>query len=100
MPKEHEPGQRVRHGRKETAAAAPPATAAERGHAGQDAPQAEGDTQASERRALDTKAYDRELARLQIELSKLQEWVRLQGWKLAVIFEGRDAAGKGGVIQR
>ncbi len=52
------------------------------------------------RPTLDRKAYDRELARLQIELSKLQEWVRLQGWKLAVIFEGRDAAGKGGVIKR
>ncbi len=49
---------------------------------------------------LDGKTYDREVARLQIELSKLQEWVRVQGWKLALIFEGRDAAGKGGVIQR
>jgi polyphosphate kinase 2 len=40
-----------------------------------------------------------ELARLQIELVKLQEWVKAQGLKLVVIFEGRDAAGKGGVIK-
>ncbi len=44
--------------------------------------------------------YGKELARLQIELIKLQEWVRARGLKVAVIFEGRDAAGKGGVIKR
>jgi polyphosphate kinase 2 len=44
--------------------------------------------------------YIEELAHLQVELIKLQEWVRLQGLKVAVIFEGRDAAGKGGVIKR
>jgi polyphosphate kinase len=44
--------------------------------------------------------YVKELAHLQVELIKLQEWVRLQGLKVAVIFEGRDAAGKGGVIKR
>ncbi len=44
--------------------------------------------------------YVRELARLQFELIKLQEWVRLNGLKVVVIFEGRDAAGKGGVIKR
>ena len=44
--------------------------------------------------------YLTELARLQFELIKLQEWVRLQGLKVVVIFEGRDAAGKGGVIRR
>src|ERR1700687_1636161 len=44
--------------------------------------------------------YVDELAHLQFELIKLQEWVRLQGLKVAVIFEGRDAAGKGGVIKR
>jgi polyphosphate kinase 2 len=41
-----------------------------------------------------------ELAHLQFELIKLQEWVRMQGLKVAVLFEGRDAAGKGGVIKR
>ncbi len=44
--------------------------------------------------------YIDELVRLQFELLKLQEWVRLQGLKVVVIFEGRDAAGKGGVIKR
>ena len=44
--------------------------------------------------------YVDELAHLQFELIKLQEWVRLHGLKVVVIFEGRDAAGKGGVIKR
>jgi len=44
--------------------------------------------------------YIDELARLQLELVKLQEWVRIHGLRVAVIFEGRDAAGKGGVIKR
>lgn len=44
--------------------------------------------------------YVEELAHLQLELIKLQEWVRMRGFKVAVIFEGRDAAGKGGVIKR
>ena len=44
--------------------------------------------------------YVEELAHLQVELIKLQEWVRLRGAKVAVVFEGRDAAGKGGVIKR
>ncbi len=46
------------------------------------------------------KAYEAELARLQIELVKLQEWIRQEGLKVVVLFEGRDAAGKGGVIKR
>jgi len=50
--------------------------------------------------AVDKKAYEKELARLQKELIKLQEWIRLKNLKLVVIFEGRDAAGKGGVIKR
>ncbi|KAF5990342.1 MULTISPECIES: polyphosphate kinase 2 [Streptomyces] len=45
-------------------------------------------------------AYERELLRLQTELVKLQEWVRTEGARLVVIFEGRDAAGKGGTIKR
>jgi len=44
--------------------------------------------------------YVEELARLQFELIKLQEWVRMQGLRVAIVFEGRDAAGKGGVIKR
>ncbi|MEX2622467.1 MAG: polyphosphate kinase 2 [Acidimicrobiia bacterium] len=49
---------------------------------------------------LSTKDYDAELARLHIELVKLQEWIRHAGLKVVVIFEGRDAAGKGGTIKR
>ena len=46
------------------------------------------------------KNYEKELMRLQKELIKLQEWIRHQNLKVVVIFEGRDAAGKGGVIKR
>jgi polyphosphate kinase 2 len=46
------------------------------------------------------KAYEGELATLQVELVKLQEWVRHRKLKVVVIFEGRDAAGKGGAIKR
>src|SRR6476646_4180969 len=48
---------------------------------------------------LKNKAYLPELARLQIELVKLQEWIRHEGLRVVVVFEGRDAAGKGGVIK-
>ena len=44
--------------------------------------------------------YLKELARLQVELVKMQEWIRHEGLKVVVVFEGRDAAGKGGVIKR
>lgn len=46
------------------------------------------------------KVYFAELAKLQIELVKLQEWVKFKGFKVVIIFEGRDAAGKGGAIKR
>lgn len=49
---------------------------------------------------LPKKIYEKELARLQIELVKLQDWVKKEGLKVVVIFEGRDAAGKGGTIKR
>jgi len=49
---------------------------------------------------LGRKAYEHELARLQGELVKLQEWVVAEGVKICVVFEGRDTAGKGGVIKR
>ncbi len=47
-----------------------------------------------------SKVYERELARLQEELVKLQYWIQSQGLKVLVIFEGRGSAGKGGVIKR
>jgi polyphosphate kinase 2 len=46
------------------------------------------------------KVYFAELAKLQIELVKLQEWVKFRALKVVIIFEGRDAAGKGGAIKR
>jgi polyphosphate kinase 2 len=49
---------------------------------------------------ISTKFYEAKLAELQVELVKLQEWIRYKGLKVVVIFEGRDAAGKGGVIKR
>ena len=49
---------------------------------------------------LKTKSYEKELTRLQTELVKLQERVKHEGLKVVVLFEGRDAAGKGGTIKR
>ena len=49
---------------------------------------------------LSGKAYEKELKKLQGELVKLQLWVKEKGLKIIVVFEGRDAAGKGGVIKR
>ena len=46
------------------------------------------------------KTYERELAKLEVELVKLQGWIKAKGLKVAVIFEGRDSAGKGGTIKR
>jgi polyphosphate kinase len=44
--------------------------------------------------------YEKELRRLQVELVKLQEWIKHEGLRVVVLFEGRDAAGKGGAIKR
>ena len=49
---------------------------------------------------LDRKIYEKELARLQVELVKMQYWVKATGFRMIVLFEGRDAAGKGGTIKR
>lgn len=49
---------------------------------------------------LKDKVYKQELRRLHVELVKLQEWIKHEGLRVVVIFEGRDAAGKGGVIKR
>ena len=51
-------------------------------------------------RSIDKKFYNKELERLQGELVALQRWIKLKELKVVVIFEGRDAAGKGGVIKR
>ncbi|NMC53420.1 MAG: polyphosphate kinase 2 [Chloroflexi bacterium] len=49
---------------------------------------------------MSNKEYLEELGKLQLELVKLQEWIKARGLKVVVIFEGRDAAGKGGTIKR
>ncbi|HXJ83860.1 MAG TPA: polyphosphate kinase 2 [Candidatus Methylomirabilis sp.] len=49
--------------------------------------------------SLKRKEYEEELDKLHVELVKLQEWVKLKGLKICVLFEGRDGAGKGGVIK-
>ena len=46
------------------------------------------------------KTFDKEIKRLQVELCALQDWVVREGARIVVVFEGRDAAGKGGVIKR
>ncbi|HAS52265.1 MAG TPA: polyphosphate kinase 2 [Gammaproteobacteria bacterium] len=48
---------------------------------------------------LKTKDYEQELTKLHVELVKLQEWIRHQGLKVCIVFEGRDGAGKGGTIK-
>ncbi len=53
-----------------------------------------------EKNRISKKVYEDKLAELQLELLKLQEWVKAKGLRIVVLFEGRDAAGKGGVIKR
>src|SRR5512145_364171 len=48
---------------------------------------------------LKRRAYEEELERLQAELCKLQDWVKYKGLRVIIVFEGRDAAGKGGTIK-
>src|SRR6201986_1632988 len=59
-------------------------------------PQKEKDSQEDK---LTNKEYTKELRRLQAELCKLQAWVKYKGLRVIVVFEGRDAAGKGGTIR-
>lgn len=49
---------------------------------------------------ISRKEYERELEKLQVELCVLQDWVKHEGLRIVVVFEGRDAAGKGGLIRR
>ena len=53
-----------------------------------------------EPKKLTTEVYEKELFKLQVELCSLQEWVKQSGTRAIVLFEGRDAAGKGGVLKR
>jgi polyphosphate kinase len=53
----------------------------------------------NEHQRLNRKRYEKELGRLQAELCKLQAWVKYEGLRVIIVFEGRDAAGKGGTIR-
>ncbi len=57
-------------------------------------------TASAETGKLSNKVYEKEIARLQVEVAHLQAWVKETGARVVIIFEGRDAAGKGGVIKR
>jgi len=74
--------------KKKTQAEAAVQTAAQQGAASGEKPK------------MKNKEYEAELFKLQIELVKLQEWVKQSGARIVILFEGRDAAGKGGIIKR
>ena len=67
---------------------------------GEESPAGTGAVAEGPRPKMSRKAFDKELEKLQIELVKLQEWVKVSGARICVVFEGRDTAGKGGVIKR
>ncbi len=69
-------------------------------NAAAEAPDGSPSSQQLQKTKLSKKEYEREMFKLQIELVKLQEWVKATGARIVIIFEGRDAAGKGGVIKR
>jgi polyphosphate kinase 2 len=60
----------------------------------------QGKQQGKQQARVPKRAYEKELGRLQAELVKMQQWTRTAGARIVVIFEGRDAAGKGGTISR
>jgi len=60
----------------------------------------EGEILEEPKKNLSRKEFDKEMKKLQFELVKMQEWVKVSGAKICVLFEGRDTAGKGGVIRR
>jgi polyphosphate kinase 2 len=65
-----------------------------------DIPEKSSELQEEKPKKIKKKVYEKELRRLQIELVKLQAWVKSKGLRVVTVFEGRDAAGKGGVIKR
>jgi len=69
-------------------------------HETQDLAEMASEVERAQSRKIKNAVYLKELARLQVELVKLQEWIRNEGLRVVVLFEGRDAAGKGGVIKR
>ena len=70
------------------------------GHASEAEATRESQVQETETPKLKRKDYEKELRKLQTELCSLQDWVKQTGERIIVVFEGRDAAGKGGTITR
>jgi polyphosphate kinase len=62
-------------------------------------PDTPGETPGATARTIPGRVYREEVARLQVELVKCQEWIKARGLKVVILFEGRDAAGKGGAIK-
>ena len=60
----------------------------------------QGEAEPEKPKKIKAAVYEAELARLQMDLVKLQEWIKYKGLKVVALFEGRDAAGKGGAIKR
>jgi polyphosphate kinase 2 (PPK2 family) len=58
------------------------------------------DAAAEKPKKMDKRLYETELKKLHVELVRLQEWIKHNGLRVVVLFEGRDAAGKGGTIKR
>ncbi|MBB5575477.1 MULTISPECIES: polyphosphate kinase 2 [Rhizobium] len=63
-------------------------------------PNRDGETDGGSKKKKRNKDYEKEIAKLQVELAHLQAWVKSSGARIVIIFEGRDAAGKGGMIKR
>ena len=74
----------------------------EKEHAGAEAllPPVESDAVPPKKPKLKKAHYEKAMADFQVELVKLQKWIQTQGLKVVIVFEGRDAAGKGGAIKR
>ena len=68
--------------------------------AGNDDAGSSAEVSAEPRPKISRKEFESELEKLQVELVKMQEWIKVSGAKVCVLFEGRDAAGKGGIIKR
>src|SRR5688572_4749272 len=62
--------------------------------------QRDSDAELEGREKISRKEFDKEILKLQVELVKMQEWVKATGARVCVVFEGRDTAGKGGIIKR
>jgi len=69
-------------------------------HSGGSVAEGKSENKTKQKAQLKKKAYEKELRKLQTKLVEMQEWVRASKSKVVVVFEGRDAAGKGGVIHR